>query len=687
MDSVRKHLEKKDASMHVTELTEELLNELKEYVEITPEGHILTKKINSCRWTKAKIGERRGAKRKQGRTFAFTFSKTTEKLNCRARDVVWIFNNGTYDLKMKVQPKNGDLFDDRLENLELIKSNNGRPLKSKDSSQRTPREEVLQEKKHLRAAAAAKKMESQHREAAVDAKKEEVQLRKAVDKILKKIERSKKATLAAQARAEKARIQAEEHEDAAVAAQEQEDTLIKLRNRGLTKTLIAREMQTSPKAIHCAIESLRMSGKIKPFFNPSILKTPVDMNKEQVGIYVIYAASLDPENHSSKAYIGSSVRIQKRLGDHFGQLERNKHYNKDMQKCFKSDNYIFNSYLIEECKEGEELGLETEYINRFNKGSLFNKWSQPPLEEIKPYLDKIKHLLDDEARYTVDENGCWNWNKLNGSGYSKEIQSRIEGKVKHVKPHRISYYKTYGEYPELIRHMCDNKACVNPDHLKKGNHRQNHLDKSRQFRKDFEHWWIHYKGNSKKLTEHFDLKPSRGSVVSSTVYSWERRLGLKEKHPDICPNRRLNEPTERSIGRHKKRLEARESKEARKKLVESFRKEAVSLTRRYHATQRELVAYLNLTLGEVRSLVRGIKSPIEILQEDMGLFKKIFKPYVDRGIYHDEQHHYVSEMIENFPEHKWDIEDHFAASAFRDESERFSMFQIEFHRNRVSRAR
>ena len=147
MDSVREHLEKKDASMHVTELTEELLNELKEYVEITQEGHILTKKINSCRWTKAKIGERRGAKRKQGRTFAFTFSKTTEKLNCRARDVVWIFNNGTYDLKMKVQPKNGDLFDDRLENLELIKSNNGRPPKSKDSSQRTPRDEVLQEKK------------------------------------------------------------------------------------------------------------------------------------------------------------------------------------------------------------------------------------------------------------------------------------------------------------------------------------------------------------------------------------------------------------------------------------------------------------------------------------------------------------------------------------------------------------
>jgi transcriptional regulator len=683
MDSVREHLEKKDASMHVTELTEELLNELKEYVEITPEGHILTKKINSCRWTKAKIGERRGAKRKQGRTFAFTFSKTTEKLNCRARDVVWIFNNGTYDLKMKVQPKNGDLFDDRLENLELIKSNNGRPPKSKDSSQRTPRDEVLQEKKYLRAAASAKKRESQYREDAVEAEKEEVQLRKTVDKILKKIERSKKAAIAAQAKAEGARIQAEEHEDAAVAAQEQEDTLIKLRNRGLTKTLIAREMQTSPKAIHCAIESLRMSGKIKPFFNPSILKTPVDMNKEQVGIYVIYAASLDPENHNSKAYIGSSVGIQKRLGQHFSQLERNKHYNKEMQECFNSDNYVFKSYLVEECKEGEELGLETEYINRFNKGSLFNTWSQPPLEEIKPYLDKVKHLLDDETLYTVDENGCWNWNKLNGGGYSREIQRSIKGKVKYVKPHRLSYYKTYGEYPELIRHMCDNRACVSPDHLKKGNHRQNSLDKSRQFRKDFEHWWIHYKGDVEKLTNHFGFKNNQ-NIGSSQIYYWEKKIGLREKYPDICPNRGLNKPTERSIGRHRKRLETIESKEARNKFVESLRKEVISLRRRHGATQTELAAYLNLTSGEVRSLVKDLKSPI---QENMELFQKIFKPYADRGIYYDEQHHYISEMIEDFPEHKWDIEHHFAVWCVGSEPEGFSMFQIEFHRNRVSRAR
>jgi len=669
--------------MHVTELTEGLISELREYVEITPDGHILTKKT-SQNASRVKVGKRRGAKSKQGMRFSFVFPETSELLSCHARDIVWIFNSGLYDLKMKVQPKNGDLFDDRLENLELVKrSSNGRPPKSKDLSQRTSREEVLQAKKHLKAAAAAKRRELQHREAAAEAKKEESQLQKTVDEILKKLERSKQAALAAQAKAEEARIQAEEHEKAAVAAQKQEDTIIKLRNRGVTKTSIAREMQINPKAIHCAIESLRKIGKIKPFFNTSILKSPIDMNKEQVGIYVIYAASLVTENYISKAYIGSSVRIQKRLQEHFSHLEKNKHYNKEMQERFNSDNYVFKSYLVEECKEGEELGLETEYINRFNKGSLFNTWSQPPLEEIKPYLDKVKHLLDDETRYTVDENGCWNWNRIKPCGYSKEIQPRINGKIKHVKPHRLSYYKTYGEYPELIRHMCDNRACVNPDHLKKGNHRQNGLDKTRQFRKDFEHWWIHYKGDVGKLTNHFNFKKNQ-NIGSSRIYYWEKQIGLREKYPDICPNRGLNKPTERPIGRRKERSERMKAKEARKRLVESFRKEAASLIRRYHAQQTELAAYLNLTSGEVRSLVKDLKSP---LQENMELFQKVIKPYVDRGIHYDEQHHYISEMIEDFPEHKSYIEDRFAEIVFRDESERFRMFRIEFHRNRVSRAR
>ena len=91
--------------------------------------------------------------------------------------------------------------------------------------------------------------------------------------------------------------------------------------------------------------------------------------------------------------------------------------------------------------------------------------------------------------------------------------------------------------------MCDNRACVNPDHLKKGSHQENSLDKSRQFRKNFEYWWIHYKGDVGKLTNHFDFKKNQ-NIGSSRIYYWEKKIGLREKYPDICPNRGLNKPTD-----------------------------------------------------------------------------------------------------------------------------------------------
>ena len=60
--------------MHVTELTEGLISELREYVEITPDGHILTKKT-SQNASRVKVGKRRGAKSKQGMRFSFVFQR------------------------------------------------------------------------------------------------------------------------------------------------------------------------------------------------------------------------------------------------------------------------------------------------------------------------------------------------------------------------------------------------------------------------------------------------------------------------------------------------------------------------------------------------------------------------------------------------------------------------------------
>ena len=466
--------------MHITELTNELIEELREYIEINSEGHIITKKqiistagLGRCGGVRTKVGKRRGSKTKYGHTFTFTFPETGEKIACRAKDVVWVLNNGVFDPKYKVSYKNGDMFDDRIDNLYLEEKKNGRPIGAKDKKKRQGRDALTSQ---------------------------------------------------------------------------QENEIIRLRKSGLTMSQIAEKMGTTTHVARYTLRAAVKMKKIKPFFNSSTIKEPISKGGCQVGVYVLLASSSDGKNSISKAYIGSSRNTWTRIQAHFSNLEKNKHYNTEMQAAYNSGNYKFAAFWLErgDFEHGLELELETEHINKYEKASLFNKWSQPSFEEVQPYLDRCKHYLDDESRYTVDENGCWNWNRTKPNGYSKEIQCSIKGKIKHIKPHRLSYYKTYGEYPELIRHMCDNKACVNPKCLKKGSHSQNGLDKSREFRKEFEYWWFHYRGNGIKLTEHFGWKPDREHPWSNAVYEWERKLGLREKYKHLYTRRLDSKRSRRS---------------------------------------------------------------------------------------------------------------------------------------------
>ena len=116
--------------MHITELTNELIEELREYIEVNSEGHVITKKIRFSPLQtrgRAVVGKRRGGKTKYGYTFNFNFPDIGEGISCKAREVIWVLNNGVYDPKYKVSCKNGDVFDDRIDNLYLEKRKNGRP--------------------------------------------------------------------------------------------------------------------------------------------------------------------------------------------------------------------------------------------------------------------------------------------------------------------------------------------------------------------------------------------------------------------------------------------------------------------------------------------------------------------------------------------------------------------------------
>ncbi len=78
--------------------------------------------------------------------------------------------------------------------------------------------------------------------------------------------------------------------------------------------------------------------------------------------------------------------------------------------------------------------------------------------------------------------GCWEWHGTTTAGRKK--YGVLRNNYKQVKAHRFSWELVNGPIPEglVIRHMCDNKLCVNPDHLKVGTVCDNNGDKTGKHR-------------------------------------------------------------------------------------------------------------------------------------------------------------------------------------------------------------
>lgn len=77
---------------------------------------------------------------------------------------------------------------------------------------------------------------------------------------------------------------------------------------------------------------------------------------------------------------------------------------------------------------------------------------------------------------------CWEWTSLSVHGEMGYGSFSIAHRK--VSAHRFSYEYFHGAIPEglVIRHRCDNPACVNPWHLETGTHHDNVLDRVLRFR-------------------------------------------------------------------------------------------------------------------------------------------------------------------------------------------------------------
>lgn len=89
-----------------------------------------------------------------------------------------------------------------------------------------------------------------------------------------------------------------------------------------------------------------------------------------------------------------------------------------------------------------------------------------------------RSLADILSRYSISPGGCWEWSGAkNGHGYGL-VNMWIGQRQTTFAPHRLQWMHTHGEIPDgmVVMHVCDNRACIRPDHLVLGTQQANLAD-------------------------------------------------------------------------------------------------------------------------------------------------------------------------------------------------------------------
>lgn len=140
-----------------------------------------------------------------------------------------------------------------------------------------------------------------------------------------------------------------------------------------------------------------------------------------------------------------------------------------------------------------------------------------------------------DAAFTRTPGGCWEWSgHISGSGY---------GYVWGQPAHRLMYRHYKADIPAGLQllHTCDNRKCVNPDHLIPGTAKQNMAD-------------MYEKGRARPYGKTQKLKPSQRKEIAAryhdgaTATSLANEFGISASYVQrISGARRINYPAKSLI--------------------------------------------------------------------------------------------------------------------------------------------